>query len=116
MAVDNRRITVGAAGYKPDIVKQPGDTWAIILDCATWLGTETTVASASAAVWNPTPDAPTAAAPTVIENDKAVRILVSGGTDGYLGVMTVQITMLDGQVKEVEVQFAIVETDYVAPA
>ncbi len=113
MASDNRRITVGAVGYKPDVVKQPGDAWFIVFDFASWLGTTTTVTSVSTPVWNPVTSAPTAGTPTVVETNKAVQIKVSGGTAGYLGVMTFDATMADGQIKEVEVQVAVKEVDWV---
>lgn len=107
---DNRRITVGAVGYKPDVVMQPGDVWAIVFDFAAWQTIPTAlITTVIDPVFDPVPDAPTAATPTIVESGKAVRMLVTGGGDGYFGIMTFRAEWDNGEVKEVEAQFAITD-------
>jgi hypothetical protein len=113
---DHRTIVVSDVGTKPSLTKQPDDVFDYLFDYSTWLGDDTTIASATS-VRNPAGGtAPTIVSTTVSLDALGVVVRLSGGTTGYRGVITCTATMVDSEKKQAEFELLVKEVDYVAPA
>jgi hypothetical protein len=98
--VDNRSVKLAPAGQKSgSITKQVADVFKVDVECGEWLDNRGTVQSVAAPTFLPAVNNPTAA--TAISGTK-LTITLSAGSDDYTGVMTVVITMSNGEVKETE--------------